>query len=190
MSNTTSTREVALCGHNYHSSSDHTIAGITSDLVISPQQCRSLAKEKMTYLADHILEVVYATKNPIVITDGSRSDNNRNHCTARGWISRDTFLPHVQGTTLKVRMSTGKVFSDSAQVLPCALEELGCETTSLDPHAYIRDYPHNCVLSVLQTEEVNMVKQGTKNYIISGPDSTSKFVFEVKNKPRKHCGNL
>ena len=27
------------CGHNDHSSIDHTIAGITSDLVISPEQC-------------------------------------------------------------------------------------------------------------------------------------------------------
>ena len=94
----------------------------------------------------------------------------------------------MQRTTLKVRMSTGKVLSDSAQVLPCALEELGCETTSLDPYAYIWDYPDNGVLSVLRTEDVNMVKQGTKYYIISGPDSTTKFVFEVKNNPQKHCG--
>ena len=78
-------------------------------------------------------------------------------------------------------MSTGKV-------LPCALEELGCETTSLDPYAYIWEHPDNCVLSVLRTEEVNMVKQGTKYYIISGPDSITKFVFEVKNNPQKHCG--
>ena len=94
----------------------------------------------------------------------------------------------MQRTTLKVRMSTGKVLSDSAQVLPCALEKLGCETTSLDPYAYIWDYPDNCVLSVLRTEDVNMVKQGTKYYIISGPNSTTKFVFEVKNNPQKHCG--
>ena len=33
-----------------------------------------------------------------------------------------------------------------------------------------------------------MVKQGTKYYIISGPDSTTKFVFELKNNPQKHCG--
>ena len=32
-----------------------------------------------------------------------------------------------------------------------------------------------------------MVKQGTKYYIISGPDSTTKFVFEVENNPQ-HCG--
>ena len=134
------------------------------------------------------MAVEYDTKEPILKTDDSTSDRNRNHCNVRGWITRDTFLPHMQRTTLKVRMSTGKVLSDSAQVLPCALEELGCETTSLDPYAYIWDYPDNCVLSVLRTEDVNMVEQGTKHYIISGLDSTTKFVFEVKNNPQKHCG--
>ena len=38
------------------------------------------------------LGVEYDTKNPIVITEGFTSDDNRNHCTARGWITRDTFL--------------------------------------------------------------------------------------------------
>ena len=94
----------------------------------------------------------------------------------------------MQRTTLKVRMSTGKVLSDSAQVLPYALEELGCETTSLDTYAYIWDYPDNYMLSILRTKEVNMVKQGTKYNIISGPDSTTQFVFEVKNNPQKHFG--
>ena len=40
------------CGHNDHSSIDHTIAGITSNLVISPEQRRSLAKGSMIYQAD------------------------------------------------------------------------------------------------------------------------------------------
>ena len=142
----------------------------------------------MIYLADQILAVECDTKNPFVITDGSTSDGNRSHSTSRGWITRDTFLLHMQRTTLKVRLSTGKVLSDSAQVLPCPMEELGCETTSLDPYAYIWGYPDNCVLSVLRNEEVNMVKQGTKYYIINGPDSTTKFVFEIKKNPQKHCG--
>ena len=120
----------------------------------------------MIYLADQFLGVEDDTKNPFVITDVSTSDDNRNHCSSHGWITRNTFLPHMQRRTLKVRMSTGKVLSDSAQVLPCALEELGCETTSLDPYAYIWGYPDNCVLSVLRTEEVNVVKQGTKYNII------------------------
>ena len=160
-------REKWHCGHNNHSSIDHTIAGIISDLVISPEQCRSLAKGKSIYLDDQFLAVEYDTKNPIVMTDGSTIDSNRNHCNVRGWITRDTFLPHMQRTTSKVKMSTGKALSDSAQVLPCALEELGCETTSLEPYAYIWDYPDNCVLSVFRTEDVNMVKEGTKYYIIS-----------------------
>ena len=65
-------------------------------------------------------------------------------------------------------MPTGKVLSDSAQVLTCALEQIGCETTSLDPYAYIWDCLENCVLLVLRTEEVDMVKQGTEHYTISG----------------------
>ena len=181
-------REKWHCGHNDHSSIDHTIAGITSNLLISLEQCRSLAKGKMIYLADQFLGVEYDTNNSIVFTDGSTSDDNRNNCFSRGFLTRDTFLPHMQRTTLKVRMTTGKVLSDSAQVLPCALEELGCETTSLYPYAYIWDYPDNCVLSVLRTEDVNMVIQGKKYYIISGLDSTTKLVFEVKNNPQKHCG--
>ena len=119
-------REKSHRGHNDHGSFDLTISGITSDLVISPEQCRSLAKEKMIYLVDQFLGVEYDTKNPIVITDSSTSDDKRNHCTSGGWITPDTFLPHMQRTSLKVRMSTGKVLSDSAQVLSCALEELGC----------------------------------------------------------------
>ena len=124
--------------------------------------------------------MIQRIKNPIVITDGSNSEDNRNHCTSRGWITRDTFLPHMQRTTLKVRISTGKVLSDSTHVLPCALEELGCETTSLDPYAYIWDYPDNCVLSVLRTEEVNMVKQGTKN--ISSVDQIPQLNLYSKLK--------
>ena len=176
------------CRHNDHNSLDQTIAGLNSDLIISPEQCRYPAKGKMIYLADHFVVVEYGTKNPTAITDGSTSDNIRNYCNSLGWITRDTFLPHMQRTTPKVRISTGKVLSDSAQVLPCALEVLGCERTSLDPYAYIWDYPDSCVLSVLRTEDVNMVKQEAKYYIFSGPDSTTKFVFQVKNKPQKHCG--
>ena len=35
-----------------------------------------------------------------------------------------------------------------------------------------------------------MVKQGKKNYVISGADSSCNFVFEVKNNPRKSAGSL
>ena len=181
-------REKWHCGHNDLRSIDHTIAGITSDLVISPEQWWSLEEETIIYLADQFLRVKYVTKKPILITDGSTSDYNGNHCTAHGWITRGNFFLHMQRTTLNSRMSTGKDLSHSAQVLPCALEELGCETISLDPSAYIWYYPDNCVLSVVRTEDVNMVKQNIKYYIIGWPNSNTKLVFEDEKNSQKHSG--
>ena len=72
------------------------------------------------------------TKNPCVKTYGDTSDDYRNECDGKSLITRDTFLPHMQTTTLKVTLENGKVLSHTGFILPCALE-LGCETTSLDP---------------------------------------------------------
>ena len=168
-----------------HSSLDHTIAGINSDLVISPEQCRSLVKGKMIYLVDQFLGVGYGKMNPIEITDSSMSATIRNRCKSRVWINRDTFFPHMQRTTLEVRMCTGKVLSDSAQVLPCASEELGCDTTSLDPYAYIWDYPDNCVLSVRGRKILTWWNK-EQNFIISvdpieQPNLYSKLKTTLKN---------
>ena len=156
--------------------------------MISPEQCRPLVKGKIIYLDDQLLGVEYDTNNPIVKTDRSTNENNRSCCNSPGWIIRNTFLPRLQRTTLKVRMSTGKDLSDSAQVLPYALKKLSCETALLDPYAYTLDYSDNCLFSVLRTKNVNMGKQEATYYIISGPDSTTKFVLEVKNNPRKLFG--
>ena len=68
----------------------------------------------------------------------------------------------MQKRTLKVTMENGKVLSDMGLLLPCVLEELRCEITSLDPYANIWDYTDNCVLSGLRTEDDNMVKQHNK----------------------------
>ena len=72
--------------------------------------------------------------------------------------------------------------------LPCPLEELGCETTSFDPYAYIWDAPDNCVLAIHRKEDVNMIKQGKNNYyIVSGRNNTSQYLFEVKTKLEVFC---
>ena len=128
-------REKRHCGHPDHSSIDHTIAGITSDLIISSEHCRTLAKGASINLQGHWIGAEWDTKTPVVKVSGDPTGSNRNHCKTRGWISRDTFIIHMQKTTLKVTMENGKVLSDMGLILPCALEKLGCETTSLDPYA-------------------------------------------------------
>ena len=113
------------CVHNDHSSIDHTIAAITSNLVISPEQFRSLAKRKIICLVDQFLAVEYNTKNPFVVTDGSTSVYNGSHCTPRYLITSDTFPPHMQRTTLKVRMSPGKGLPDSAPKIAMCTGRVG-----------------------------------------------------------------
>ena len=43
-------------------------------------------------------------------------------------------------------------------------------------------------MSVLRTEDVNMVKQGTKYYVLSGHDSSTIIVFEFKKNHQKDSG--
>ena len=124
-------------------------------------------------------------KDPIVNTDGPTSSTNRNHCNGRSWITRDNFLPHMQRTTLNIRLSTAKVLFDSSQVLPCASEELGCEKTSLDP---MSTYGTTLITVSCQSIEPKSLTWWSKYYINSGPDLTTKFVFEVNDNPQEHCG--
>ena len=128
-------REKWPCGHHDHRSNYHTFAGITSQTVISPEQCQNLAKGKEITLLAHSKDFEFDTKNHIVKIFGDTSDDYRNECDGKSWIGRDTFHPHMQTPTLNVTLENGKVLSDTGLVLPRALEELGCETTSLDPYA-------------------------------------------------------
>ena len=56
-------REKWHCRHHHHSSIDHTPAGITSDSVISPEQCRTLAKGKEVTLLGLSANFGFDTKN-------------------------------------------------------------------------------------------------------------------------------
>ena len=93
----------------------------------------NFSERKRNYLAWTFDKPWFRHKNPIVKTYGGTSDDYRNECDGKSWITLDTFLPHMQKTTLKVTLESGKTLSDTGLILPCALEELGCETTSLDP---------------------------------------------------------
>ena len=81
-------REKWHWGHHDHSSIDHTIAGNTSDIVISPEQCRNLAKRKDITLFGHSITFGFDTKNPIVKIYGDTSDDYRNQCDGESWITR------------------------------------------------------------------------------------------------------
>ena len=73
------------------------------------------------------------------------------------------------------------------QPLPCKLDELGCDSTSLDPYAFVWDNPDNRILTVLKEEYVDMIKNDDQYYIVSRNDSENKYFFEIKNRQQKLC---
>ena len=77
----------------------------------------------------------------------------------------------------------------NGQPLPCKLDELGCDSTSLDPYAYVWDNPDNCIFTVLKEEYVNMIKNDDQYYIVSRNDSENKYLFEINNRLQKLCKN-
>ena len=105
-------REKWHCGYLDHSSIDHTFAGITSDLIISPEHCRTLANGASINLQGHQIGAEWHTKTPVAKVSGDPTDSNRNPCKTKGWISRDTFIIHMHKTTLKVTIENEKVLSD------------------------------------------------------------------------------
>ena len=112
--------------------------------------------------------------------------DTRNECKTGGRIKRETFKSHIQDVDLSVKTRDTKVLTPVQMVLPCRLEQLGCETTSLDPYAYTLAEPDNCVLAVHRKEIVNMIKDGSNYYIVSGNDSTTKLLLGVYNRPQKY----
>ena len=68
------------CGHRDHSSIDHTIAGITSDLISPPEHCRPLAKGTSISLQGRWIGAEWDTKTPLVKLIGDPTGSNRNLC--------------------------------------------------------------------------------------------------------------
>ena len=100
-------------------------------------------------------------------------------------MTKVAFECHIQEVTLPVKLRDGTVHNVNRNPLPCNLDDLGCQSTSFDPYAYIWDHPDNCVLSVLKEEHVNMIKNEHRYHMVSTKGSTSEFLFEVKNYHQK-----
>ena len=97
-------REKGHCEYFDHSSMNHTIAGLTSDLIISTEHCRTFANEASINLQSHSIRAEWDTKILVFKVSGDPTGSNRNHCKTKGWISRDAFIIHMQKTTFKVTM--------------------------------------------------------------------------------------
>ena len=116
--------------------------------------------------------------------------DNRNECKSYEWVTKDTFQSHIQDIPLKVRIKDVKIFNRNDQLLPYDLDELGCESTSLDRYAFRWKAPENCILSVLKEDNGHMLKNDNHFYIVTQNTSANKYLFEVKNHPQHLCNKL
>ena len=160
-------RNKLYCGVLDQTNMDIEQPQITSDIDLSPEQWKQASEGRSQTLFDHKQHFEKGQKEIhhkwTVNVDG----DNRNECEGYEWITKDTFESHIQDITLKVRVKDGKTFNRNDQLLPCDLDELGCESTSLDPSAYTWEAPENCILSVVQKDNAHMLKNDNHYYIVS-----------------------
>ena len=86
-----------------------------------------------------------------------------------------------------MRIKDGKIINRNDQLLPGDLDQLGCESTSLDPYAYTWEAPENCILAVLKEDYAHRLKNDNHYYTVGQNNSENKYLFEVKNDPQHLC---
>ena len=130
-----------------HTSMDIEQPQITSDIDLTPEQCKQASEGTSLTLFDHKLTFEKGNKEIHHKLTRNVDGDNPNDWEVHEWITKGTFESNIQDMTLKLRIKDGKIFNRNDQLLPCDLDELGCESTSLDPYAYMWKGPENCTLS-------------------------------------------
>ena len=64
-------------------------------------------EEGKIQILDHMVQFKKGTKLVQFYTNGEKSEENRNHCNGRSWMTKDTFESHIQEVTLPVKLRDG-----------------------------------------------------------------------------------
>lgn len=170
------------CGMYSHSSMVHNQPMITTPVILTPKQCENAQEtgEIRVSVGGYNFDVAitmdkttisYKNKvSGVSIESGSSTD-----CDSRGQIKHYSFETFMQNVELKVNTKDNSVFSYQDLTLPCSLAEGGCDSTSLDPHAYTWNIPKNCVLIKRFTQRGTMIKN------TNDPDPAQYFIVSEQN---------
>ena len=145
-------------GMHDHSSMDIEQPQITSDIDLTPEQCKQASQGRSRTVFDHKLAFAKGKKETHHKWTREVYGDYVNGCKIYEWITKDTLESNIQDITLKVRIKDEKIFNRNDQLLPCDWEKLECESTSLDPYAYTRKAPENCIIIVLKEDYAHMLK--------------------------------
>ena len=170
------------CGMYSHSSIVHQQASITTDMILTPDDCRHAMKHKeikLNYWAkDFNAKIDYDVELESFGHAGvDRDDDSSTSCDKRGQIKHLSIVTFMTNISLHIDFQTLDVFNPVKLKLPCTIHEEGCQSTTLDNHAYVWNAPENCVVTKLFEQPAMMLKHKVQNrkpiyFIIS--DSTEK----------------
>ena len=104
-------RKKIYCGMHDHTSMDIEQPQITSDIDLTPEQCKQASEGRSLTLFDHKLTFEKAKKEIHHKIIGDKDGDNRNESDGYEWITKDTFESHIQDITLKVKIKDGKIFN-------------------------------------------------------------------------------
>ena len=192
------------CGMWSHSSIVHNQASITTDVILTPEDCRNAMRNKeitleywgKSFSADIDYDIeLQSYGNAGVDLEDSTS------CEDRGQIKHISMTTFMQNISLHIDFQTLEVYNPSRQVLPCTIHEEGCQSTTLDTHAYVWDAPDNCVLTKLFAQPATMLRhelhpRKSLYFLISDSteknDSNNPIKFDLRirlfNDKHKICG--
>ena len=168
-------RNKFYCGMHDHTSMDIEQLQIASDRDLTSEQCKQASEGRSLTPFDHKPTFRKGKKESHHKWIEDKDDDNRNERDGYEWITKDTFESHIQDIILKMRTKDGKISNRNDQLLPCDLDELGCESTSLDRYAYTWKAPENCILSVLKEDYAHMLNNDNHYYIVSQNTSENKY---------------
>ena len=124
------------CGMHDHTSMEIEQSRMSSDTGLTPEQCKQASEGRPLTPFNHKLTFEKAKKETHHKWTGDVYCDCVNEGKSYERITKDTFASYIQDIALKVRIKHEKIFNRNDQLLPCDLDELECESTSLALYAY------------------------------------------------------
>ena len=192
------------CGMFSHSSIVHKQSSITTDYVLSADDCRQAIATKELNISywgkTFTASVDYDVETQSWGNAGTKREN-KDECDDSGEVKHLSIVTFMQNVTLYVDFQTLEVRNPFSMKLPCTLNEEGCFTTTLDPHAYVWDAPENCLVTQLFSQPARMLKHTPKfqspiYFLVSDStehnDSSNPIKFDIRirvfNEKKQVCG--
>ena len=192
------------CGMFSHSSIVHKQSSITTDYVLSADDCRQAiaTKEiKISYWGKTFTASVDYDVEIQTWGNAGTKRENKDECDDSGEVKHLSIITFMQNITLSVDFQTLEVRNSFSKTLPCTLYNQSCFTTTLDSYAYVWDAPENCLVTQLFSQPARMLKHTPKfqnpiYFLVSDStehnDSSNPIKFDIRirvfNEKKQVCG--